>query len=424
MSPLEAAAQTIEDSPETLIETVETISTNFHIHPIIVSVVVSVVVLIVAKILCAAIKKSLKKLAGKSSKFSLIMAQLVWKLCAAIIWIIAIVAVLGIFGIDLTPVLAGLGITGVVLGFALQESISSLFSGIMIAINTPFRVGDWVDIGDISGTVVSMDLMCVTLSSGDNKKITMNNKNVWGNTIVNYSYIERRRLDMTVSVRYTDDLEVAKETIRELLKSYPEILPEPVPLVEIGSYGASSVSLYVRPWVSPSDYWPVYWKFNADILKALQARGVEFDPDMIANGNDSIEGGITGTEQIMKLPGITAIFAGNDQTAFGIYRWAYLNGVRIPDDLSVIGFDDVPQAATLIPPMTTVRFPVQEVVNHLVKLLIAKLRQETLPPGQITLDMPLVIRHSVADRKRISAGRRKKALPSGKKNKTIPSIIL
>ena len=274
---LEAAA-TATEGPD-FISTVEEISNGlekgFHIPSVVTHIIFAVIVLIVAKVLVLIIKHAIINVSKRSRKFTFIMAQLVWKLCAALIWIIAIIAVLGIFGIDLTPVLAGLGITGVVLGFALQESISSLFSGIMIAINTPFRVGDWVDIGDISGTVVSMDLMCVTLSSGDNKKITMNNKNVWGNTIVNYSYIERRRLDMTVSVRYTDDLEVAKETIRELLKSYPEILPEPVPLVEIGSYGASSVSLYVRPWVSPSDYWPVYWKFNADILKALQARGVD-----------------------------------------------------------------------------------------------------------------------------------------------------
>ena len=215
------------------------------------------------------------KLSKRSRKFTFIMAQLVWKLAAALIWVIAIVSVLGIFGIDLTPVLAGLGITGVVLGFALQESISSLFSGVMIAINAPFRVGDWVDIGDISGTVVSMDLMCVTLSSGDNKKITMNNKNVWGNTIVNYSYIDKRRLDMSVTVRYTDDLEKAKSTIRELVTSYPEVLRDPAPLVEIGSYNDSSISIYVRPWVMPSDYWPVYWRFNADILKTLNANGID-----------------------------------------------------------------------------------------------------------------------------------------------------
>ena len=145
----------------------------------------------------------------------------------------------------------------------------------MIAVNNPFRVGDWVDIGDISGTVVAMDLMCVTLAAGDNKKITMNNKNVWGNTIVNYSYIERRRLDMSVSVRYTDDLEKAKETIRNVLSGYAEILPEPATLVEVGSYNDSSISIYVRPWVKPADYWNVYWRFNSEILPALRANGID-----------------------------------------------------------------------------------------------------------------------------------------------------
>ena len=260
-------------------EAVDSISSDlakgFHIPPFLTHLLFAAIIVIVAKIIIAIIKRTVLNFSRHSEKFTFIMAQLVWKLCATLIWIVAVVAILGVFGIDLTPVLAGLGITGVALGFALQESISSLFSGIMIAINSPFRVGDWVDIGDISGTVKSMDLMCVTLASGDNKKITMNNKSVWGNTIVNYSYIDKRRLDMTVSVRYTDDLEVAKSAIRDLLGSYPEILPDPAPLVEVGSYNDSSITIYVRPWVAPSDYWPVAWRFNSDILKALQSRGID-----------------------------------------------------------------------------------------------------------------------------------------------------
>ena len=274
---LDTAASVAEETD--FVAAVEEISnglnSSFHIPKIFVTVAIAILILLVARILCYIIKRTLKKIANRGLKFTMIMAQLVSKLCSALIWIIAIVAVLGIFGIDLTPVLAGLGITGVVLGFALQESISSLFSGVMIAINNPFRVGDWVDIGDISGTVVAMDLMCVTLSAGDNKKITMNNKNVWGNTIINYSYIDKRRLDMTVTVRYSDDLEKAKDTIRDLIAGYPEILKDPVPLVEIGSYNDSSISIYVRPWVSPSDYWKVYWRFNAEILKTLQANGID-----------------------------------------------------------------------------------------------------------------------------------------------------
>lgn len=259
----------------TMTEVVDGISAGFHLPKALAMVITAAIIVLVAKIIIAFIRRALVKVAVKGLKFTPMMASLVSRIIAVLVWIVAAVAVLGVFGIDLTPVLAGLGITGVVLGFALQESISSLFSGIMIAINNPFRVGDWVDIGDISGTVDSIDLMCVTLSSADNKKITMNNTNVWGSTIVNYSFIDRRRLDMVVTVRYSDDLEKAKEAIRGLLASYPEILRDPAPLVEVGSYGDSSISIYVRPWVKPSDYWPVYWRFNADILRTLQANGVD-----------------------------------------------------------------------------------------------------------------------------------------------------
>ena len=271
---LEAAAAAADDVAE-LTEMVTDISSGFHLHPLLVSLILSAITVVIARIIAAIIRRTLFSVSKSVPKFTLLMAGLVSKIISFIIWVITVVVILGFFGVDLTPVLAGLGITGVVLGFALQESIASLFSGIMIAINNPFRVGDWVDIGDVSGTVTSMDIMCVTLTSGDNKKITMNNKNVWGSTIVNYSYIDKRRLDMTVSVRYTDDLEVAKSAIRDLLDSYPEILPDPAPLVEVGSYNDSSITIYVRPWVAPSDYWPVAWRFNSDILKALQSRGID-----------------------------------------------------------------------------------------------------------------------------------------------------
>ena len=265
----------------TLEEVVDGLSTGFHIPRMIVVIAAAVVLLIAAKVLSCIIRKALKGLAERSHKFTPMMAGLSSKIVSAVIWLVAAVAALGLFGIDLTPVLAGLGITGVVLGFALQESISSLFSGVMIAINNPFRVGDWVDIGSVSGTVESMDMMCVTLSSGDNKKITMNNKTVWSSTIVNYSYIDKRRLDMTVSIRYEDDAEKAKAVIRDLIGSYPEVLKMPGPVIEVGEYGASSVVIYVRPWVHPDVYWDVYWRFNSDILNKLRENGLDMPFDQL-----------------------------------------------------------------------------------------------------------------------------------------------
>ena len=271
---LEAAAAAADDVAE-LTEMVTDISSGFHLHPLLVSLILSAITVVIARIIAAIIRRTLFSVSKKVPKFTLLMAGLVSKIISFIIWVITVVVILGFFGVDLTPVLAGLGITGVVLGFALQESIASLFSGIMIAINNPFRVGDWVDIGDVSGTVTSMDIMCVTLTSGDNKKITMNNKNVWGSTIVNYSYIDKRRLDMTVSVDYSTDTDKAKNIIHALIMSYPEILPDPAPVVEVNNYGASSIDIIVRPYVLPSDYWKVYWRFNAEVLKTLRANGMD-----------------------------------------------------------------------------------------------------------------------------------------------------
>lgn len=271
---LEATAAAADDVAE-LTEMVTDISNGAHLHPLLVSLILSAITVVIARIIAAIIRRTLFSVSKSVPKFTLLMAGLVSKIISFIIWVITVVVILGFFGVDLTPVLAGLGITGVVLGFALQESIASLFSGIMIAINNPFRVGDWVDIGDVSGTVTSMDIMCVTLTSGDNKKITMNNKNVWGSTIVNYSYIDKRRLDMTVSVDYSTDTDKAKNIIRALIMSYPEILPDPAPVVEVNNYGASSIDIIVRPYVLPSDYWKVYWRFNAEVLKTLRANGMD-----------------------------------------------------------------------------------------------------------------------------------------------------
>ena len=132
--------------------------------------------------------------------------------------------------------------------------------------------------------------------------------------------------------------------------------------------------------------------------KFLEEHGVEFDPGLVMIGDDAIETGISAMETIYSHRKVTAVFTGNDQMAFGVYRWAYDRGLSIPDDLSVIGYDDVPQAATIIPPLTTARFPLDTVVEHMVNLLVAKLEKRPLPTGAIDLKVQMVIRKSVSDR--------------------------
>lgn len=240
-----------------------------------VNLIVSAIIFFVAKIAVMVVKRLLNKAEGRHVKFTPLMSGFVFKLLKVLIWIFAILFILAVWGIDLTPVVAGLGVTGVVLGFALQESISSIFSGMMLAINQPFELGDYVDIGSTSGTVRAMDIMSVTLTTPDNRKITMSNKIVWSQVITNYSSMDKRRLDMNAGVAYGTDLNKAKQVIKDVIDSYPEVLKDPAPVIEVSELADSEITFIVRPWVAPSDYWPVKWRFQKDICEALERAGIE-----------------------------------------------------------------------------------------------------------------------------------------------------
>lgn len=240
-------------------------------------VVIILVTLVVAKL----VKRFFLRLARKSTRVSPLICSVVRKTINFILWVCTTISLLYVFGINVTPIITGLGVTGVVLGFALQESVSSFFSGFLIAVTNPFRIGDYVDIDSVSGTVVSMDLLSVTLGGADNRKITLSNKTVWGSVIVNYSDIEKRRMDMVVQVAYNSDIDKVKQVIKGLISSYPEILENPAPVVELSKLNDSSLDFVVRPWVKPENYWPVYWRFQQDIVEALRKENIEIPYDKL-----------------------------------------------------------------------------------------------------------------------------------------------
>ncbi|MDX9985151.1 mechanosensitive ion channel family protein, partial [Sphaerochaeta sp.] len=177
---------------------------------------------LVGKILIVWLSRILRRSLARAKKINDLMARFILQLVNIVGWIFLIVAFLQHMGLNMGPVLAGLGITGVILGFAFQETIGNLLSGVMIVINAPFRIGDYIEAGAFSGTVTDMDMICVILSTPDNKKITMSNKLVWSNPIVNYSNIERRRVELSVSVAYGTDLQVVRDVVWKMLNSYSE----------------------------------------------------------------------------------------------------------------------------------------------------------------------------------------------------------
>lgn len=244
---------------------------------IIIKLLLSGLAFLIAKLVTTLVARALNKAASHdASRLTPLMAGFIIKVVRVVVWLIAILVILQIWGINMAPVIAGLGITGVVLGFALQESISNIFSGLLLALNNPFGIGDYVVIGSVAeGTVTGMDAVSCTLLTADKKKITMANKLVLAEAITNVSASDTRRLDMTVGVAYGSDLDKVKGLILSLLESYDEVLSDPAPIVEVSKLNNSSVDFIVRPYVPNAAYWSVNWRFQKDIYDLLNREGIE-----------------------------------------------------------------------------------------------------------------------------------------------------
>jgi small conductance mechanosensitive channel len=178
-------------------------------------------------------------------------------------------------GISLAPVLAGLGIAGFVIGFALQDSLSNFASGMLILFTRPYDVGDVVELGGVLGEVKKMSLVNTTIHTFDNQRIILPNTMIWGGIIKNVTAQNIRRVDMVFGISYSDDIEKTERVIDDVLSKHELILDDPKPLVKVHELGDSSVNFAVRPWVNTDDYWTVYW----DITRAVKMR---FDKEGIS----------------------------------------------------------------------------------------------------------------------------------------------
>lgn len=188
---------------------------------------------------------------------------------------VVIVAALDQLGVPSASLLAALGAAGLAIGLALQGSLANLASGLLLILTRPFRVGDFVEIGGQSGTVDSLGLLFTRLATGDNREVTIPNREVMATAIVNYSARGTRRIDLLIGIDYASDPSKALGLIRGVLDADPRILAEPAPRLLVMELGESSVDLAVRPWSTTADYWDLRSDLLAEIKRVLEANGIE-----------------------------------------------------------------------------------------------------------------------------------------------------
>jgi small conductance mechanosensitive channel len=155
--------------------------------------------------------------------------------------------------VPVTSLIAGLGITGLIIGFALRDTLSNFAAGLLLLIYRPFRAGDLIEVEGAQGVVEELTIVNMQMTMTDGVRVIMPNSKVWGSKIVNYSLSQRRRLEMTLKVR-DDDVENAISAISDALASDPRILKMPPPSVKVASLTDNAATLTIWAWADPGDF--------------------------------------------------------------------------------------------------------------------------------------------------------------------------
>jgi len=177
-------------------------------------------------------------------------------------------------GIPAASFITVLGSAGVAIGLALQGSLSNVASGILILVNKPFKIGDFIECAGVSGTVDDIGFFAVTLKTPDNKTVTCPNSSVTGGNIINYSAMPTRRVDFTFSVAYSSDIDTVKASIESVINANDMILKDPAPFIAATKYNESSIDFVVRVWVEAANYWDVNFYMYNNVKAAFDKNGI------------------------------------------------------------------------------------------------------------------------------------------------------
>ena len=191
-----------------------------------------------------------------------------------IIWLFAALIILDLLGINTASILTVLGAAGLAVGLAMKDSLSNIAAGLMLLFLRPYKLGDYIDCGSVSGTIREIGLFTTTFTTLDGLFIAAPNSVLFGAPIKNYSRNPRRRADITVGIAYGDSLSQGMQVLLKLMREHPLILQDPAPEVLVSELADSSVNLTLRFWTESKDYWEAYWSVKAQLKDALEGAGL------------------------------------------------------------------------------------------------------------------------------------------------------
>ncbi|NJC87636.1 MAG: mechanosensitive ion channel family protein [Desulfuromonas sp.] len=198
--------------------------------------------------------------------------QLLIRTTRLLVLVLFLIMALQNLGVDLLPLIAGLGVAGAGIALAMQGVLSNLAAGLTIIFTRPYRVNEYISIASEEGLVENISLFSTTLSHPDLSRVVIPNRKIAGEILHNYGEI--RQLDLTVGVSYNTDLDQALAAVDEILRANPRVLQEPRPIVQVMTLADYSVTIGVRPWVGVPDYFDAIGELNRSMLETFRQHGI------------------------------------------------------------------------------------------------------------------------------------------------------
>ena len=234
----------------------------------------ALVIILVALLVGRLIRKVIERAVEKVPSLDASVGKIFYSIARTFLWLFTVLIILDLFGFNTASLLTVLGAAGLAVGLAMKDSLSNIAAGLMLLLLRPYKVGDYIDCGAISGTIKEMGLFTTTLSTADGIFIAAPNSTIFGSPVKNYSRNATRRVDITVGISYGDSLPEGIRVLQELMEKNELILKDPAPEVLVNELANSSVNLTLRFWVASGNYWPAFWQIKGELKQTIESAGL------------------------------------------------------------------------------------------------------------------------------------------------------
>ncbi|MEH6647107.1 mechanosensitive ion channel family protein [Sulfitobacter sp.] len=239
------------------------------------SVLGAVAILFIGWMISAWLQRRIIRLSKKNRHLDDMLFEFLASIVRYVVMGFTVLFVLNTFGVQTTSVVAVIGAAGLAIGLALQGTLSNVAAGVMLILFRPIKIGDFVEVADVMGTVKAINLNFTELANLSNVQVIVPNSEVWGNIITNYSINDTRRAEWTFGVGYGANLKQAEEIIRETIMADARAHADPEPFIQVTNLGDSSVDFLVRVWCDASEYFAFRADMTRKVKEALDTAGVD-----------------------------------------------------------------------------------------------------------------------------------------------------